>query len=246
MRWKPLVVATFALVFPLSAPAGDPPAGAPPQIDPAMLTEGFLAAHPDLRWRAEGVRDYAAGRYEVALSELKRAARYADKPAQAMIAGMYWDGVGVPRDRALGYAWMDIAAERMYHDFVVYREIYWNALSADERRDAIARGQAVLAEYGDDAAKPRLEKVLRREGRSVTGSRVGFVGNLKIVPFTGPLAGTGMTISGERYYAPEYWQPKAYWKLQDEIWKAPPKKARVDVGPIQRVQPAKDDGQPRP
>ena len=141
---------------------------------------------------------------------------------------------------------MDIAAERMYHDFVVYREIYWNALSADERRDAIARGQAVLAEYGDDAAKPRLEKVLRREGRSVTGSRVGFVGNLKIVPFTGPLAGTGMTISGERYYAPEYWQPKAYWKLQDEIWKAPPKKARVDVGPIQRVQPAKDDGQPRP
>ena len=225
--------------------AGDAPA----QIDPAVLTEGFLAAHPDLRWRAEGVCDYAAGRYAVALSELKRAARYADKPAQAMVAEMYWEGVGVPRDRVLGYAWMDIAAERLYHDFVVHREAYWNALSAAERKDAIARGQAVLAEYGDDAAKPRLEKVLRREGRNVTGSRVGFTGNLRIIPFTGPLAGTGMTISGDRYYAPEYWQPKAYWELQDRIWKAPPKTPRIDIGPIRPIVPGghgEDDGQARP
>lgn len=222
--------------------AGD----APTQIDPAVLTEGFLAAHPDLRWRAEGVRDYAAGRYEVALSELNRAALYADKPAQAMIAEMYWDGVGVARDRALGYAWMDIAAERMYHDFVVYREIYWNALSDVERRDAIARGQAVLAEYGDDVAKPRLEKILKREGRNLTGSRVGFVGNLKIIPFTGPLAGTGMTISGDRYYAKDYWEPKAYWRLQDEIWKAPPRTPRIDVGPLQQVKPGDDDGRLQP
>jgi TPR repeat protein len=243
MRRKVLAAALLVMVSALPAhAAGD----APPQIDPDVLTEGFLAAHPDLRWRAEGVRDYAAGRYEVAMSELKRAARYADKPAQAMIAEMYWEGVGVPRDRALGYAWMDIAAERMYHDFLAFREAYWNQLSDGERKDAIARGRAVLAEYGDDAAKPRLEKVLRREGRNVTGSRVGFTGNLRIIPFTGPLAGTGMTISGDRYYAKEYWEPKAYWKLQDKIWKAPPPHPRVDVGPLQPVDSAKDGGQPQP
>lgn len=238
MRRQSLAAIALTFALPLSAWAGDPA----PAIDPSVLTEGFLAAHPDLRWRAEGVRDYAAGRYDAAMTELKRAARYADKPSQAMVAEMYWEGVGVAQDRALGYAWMDIAAERMYHDFVVYREVYWNQLSEGERRDAIARGQAVLAEYGDDAAKPRLAKVLRREAGKMTGSRVGFVGNLQIIPFTGPLAGTGMTVSGERYYAREYWQPKAYWQLQDEIWKAPPK-ARIDVGPIQPVESGKEGGQ---
>lgn len=242
MRWKPLFVAAF--MFPVLARAGDARVEAP-AIDPDILTEGFLAAHPDLRWRAEGVRDYASGRYDSALSELKRAARYADKPAQAMVAEMYWRGIGVAQDRALGYAWMDIAAERMYHDFVVYRETYWRQLSEAERSDAIARGQAVLEEYGDDAAKPRLEKVLRREARGSTGSRVGFTGNLSIIPFTGPLAGTGMTITGDRYYAKEYWEPKAYWRLQDAIWKAPPK-ARIDIGPLQPVRNGEGDANPRP
>ncbi|UWX04086.1 hypothetical protein H1235_01015 [Pseudoxanthomonas sp. NC8] len=52
-----------------------------------------------------------------------------------------------------------------------------------------ARGKALLAEFGDDAAKPRLEKVLRKESRQVTGSRTGSVGFVRIVPMTGPMAG---------------------------------------------------------
>lgn len=204
------------------------------KIDPAVLTEGFLAAHPDLRWRAEGVRSYEKKDYAVALAEFRRAAHYGDKPAQAMIAEMYWNGIGVERDRPLAYAWMDIAAERLYHDFLVRREGIWSALDAAEQRDALSRGQALMAEYGDDAAKPRLEKVLRREQRRGTGSRVGFVGNLTIVPFTGPLAGTGMTLTGEEYYAPKYWQPEKYWQLQDTIWKAP-LKGRVKVGEVENV-----------
>ena len=198
-------------------------------IDPAVLTEGFLAAHPDLRWRVEGVRSYERKDYASALTELKRAAYYGDKPAQAIIAEMYWSGTGVAQDRALAYAWMDVAAERLYHDFLVRREGYWRALDGAQRQDAIARGQAVMAEYGDDVAKSRLEKVLRREMRRVTGSRVGFVGNLTIVPQTGPWAGTGMTLRGDEYYAPKYWQPEKYWQLQDELWKAP-LKGRVRVG----------------
>ena len=38
------------------------------RIDPAVLTEGFLAAHPDLRWRAEGVRSYERKDYASALA----------------------------------------------------------------------------------------------------------------------------------------------------------------------------------
>lgn len=63
------------------------------------MTEGFLSAHPDLRWRREGLHAYANKRYDEAMSYFLRAARYADKPAQAMIAQMYWNGVGIALTR---------------------------------------------------------------------------------------------------------------------------------------------------
>lgn len=239
----------LAALLALAAPQLQAQGRAPEQVDPALLTEGFLAAHPDLRWRLEGLRAYEAKDFGVAMTRLLRAARHADKPSQAIVAEMHWRGLGVPQDRALGYAWMDIAAERLYPAFVAYREAYWEALSAAEREAAIARGQAVLAEYGDDAAKPRLEKVLKRERRNVTGSRLGFVGNLTIIPHTGPLAGTGMTISGEQYYADKYWEPKAYWAHQDTVWKAP-LRGRVKVGEVERADAAApatpSDGTPDP
>ncbi|HRF83598.1 MAG: sel1 repeat family protein [Xanthomonadales bacterium] len=237
MSSKAFLVLLLLAVTP-AAVAGGARTDKEPEIDPAVLTEGFLAAHPDLRWRAEGVRAYAEEDYAEAFEYLQRAARYADKAAQAMIAGMLWNGLGVAQDRPLAYAWMDLAAERYYHDFLVYREAYWNALSETERAAAIQRGQAILAEYGDDVAKPRLEKVLRQERRQVTGSRVGSVGPLTIVPFTGPMAGTGMTLRGDQYYADKYWEPKAYWRLQDEIWKAPLRE-RVDVGDVEQVDGAR-------
>ncbi|MBA3929842.1 MAG: hypothetical protein C0521_09675 [Xanthomonas sp.] len=223
----------YALAVFIALPAAPLMAGEE-RIDPAVLTEGFLAAHPDLRWRAEGVRSYERKDYAAALTELKRAAYYGDKPAQALVAEMYWHGIGVAGDRALAYAWMDIAAERLYHDFLVRREGMWSALDDAGQRDAIARGQVLLEEYGDDVAKPRLENILRREMGRTTGSRVGFVGNLTIIPNTGPLAGSGMTVSGNEYYAPKYWQPEKYWQLQDAIWKAP-LRGRVRVGEVESV-----------
>lgn len=204
-----------------------------PGIDPGILTEGFLSSHPDIRWRREGLYSYNRKEYDIAVAQFLRAARHADKPSQAVVADMYWRGEGVPQDRPLGYAWMDLAAERMYPVFLGYRESYWSALSPAEREQAIERGQALLAEYGDDVAKPRLEKALRRGARP-TGSRTGFTGALTIIPNTGPLAGTGMTLSGSEYYARKYWEPAQYWQLQDEIWSAPPR-GKVDVGEVEKV-----------
>lgn len=204
-----------------------------PGISPEMMTEGFLSAHPDLRWRREGLHAYANRRYDEAMQYFLRSARYADKPAQAMIAEMYWKGIGVPQDRALGYAWMDLAAERFYSQFVIMREQYWKSLDATQQSEAIERGQPLLAEYGDDAAKPRMAKILRKQ-RAVTGSRVGFVGNLQIIPFTGPDAGKGMSIRGDEYYAPKYWRADKYFEWQDEMWEAPPaRKGKVEVGELE-------------
>ena len=214
-----------------------------PGISPELMTEGFLSAHPDLRWRREGLHAYTNKRYDEAMRYFLRAARYADKPAQAMVAEMYWKGIGVPQDRELGYAWMDLAAERFYSNFVILREQYWGALDATQRLNAIERGQPLLAEYGDGVAKMRMAKVLRKN-RGVTGSRVGFVGNLQIIPFTGPFAGTGLTIRADEYYAPKFWRADKYFEWQDEVWDAPgARKGRVEVGGVENAdkkKPARD------
>ena len=213
-----------------------------PGISPELMTEGFLSAHPDLRWRREGLHAYANKRYDEAMQHFLRASRYADKPAQAMIAEMYWKGIGVPQDREMGYAWMDLAAERFYSNFVILRERYWETLTVQEQQASIERGQSLLAEYGDTVAKPRMAKILRKQ-RSMTGSRVGFVGNLEIIPFTGPNAGSGMSIRADEYYAPKYWRADKYFEWQDEIWDAPAaRKGRVEVGGVEQAgKPAHSD-----
>lgn len=206
-----------------------------PGISPELMTEGFLSAHPDLRWRREGLHAYANQNYGEAMQYFQRAARYADKPAQAMIAEMYWKGIGVPQDRELGYAWMDLAAERFYSNFVILREQYWGKLDGEGQRKAIERGQSLLAEYGDDVAKVRMAKVLRKE-RSVTGSRVGFVGNLQIIPYTGPNAGKGLAIRADEYYSPKFWNADKYFEWQDQVWDAPgARKGRVEVGGVEQA-----------
>ncbi len=202
-------------------------------ISIAAMTDGFLAAHPDIRWRREALHSYSNQRHEEAMVYFRRAALHADKASQAMIAEMYWNGLGVPQDRVMGYVWMDLAAERLYPNFTILRERYWAELDQAQQDEAIERGQAVYAEFGDDVAQPRLDRILRRERRRITGSRVGFTGNLTIIPNTGPLAEAGMTISGEEFYAKKYWDPVEYRALQDSIWKNPPT-PQVEVGTLRQ------------
>lgn len=193
-----------------------------------LASEAFLNSHPDLKFRLQGLQRYEKGDRDRAFELFRRAARYADKPSQAMIAEMYWNGDGVPRDRALGYAWMDLAAERQYKTMVLKRETYWNALDEGERRRAIQQGEAVYADYGDAVAQKRLEKRLRQAKWDTTGSRVGHVGALSIRIDTpaGP-----RTVRGDEFYAREFWEPALYWKWQETTWNAPGAGA-VEVGPL--------------
>lgn len=191
-----------------------------PGNDEVMNSESFLAAHPDLRWRRDGLRSLEQDRSGEALTFFKRASRYADKASQAMVAEMLWTGVGTPVDRPLAYAWMDVAAERAYIPFLAKREEYWNALSEAERAQALEVGAAIYDEYRDDVAKARLEKLLRKAKRRTTGSRVGSVGNLQVI-IPGP-GGASISIDGSKFYDRQYWDPKVYWAWQDSIWKDPP------------------------
>ncbi|MCD9098917.1 sel1 repeat family protein [Luteimonas fraxinea] len=241
MRWirKTTTTALTALALavaalPGSASAQEVPDAAEQQI---LDSAGFLAAHPDLENRGRGWAAYNRGEHAEAMTYFRRGARYADKPSQGMVAEMIWKGEGAPRDPALAYAWMDLAAERGYEGFTILRERYWQALDAAQREEAIEKGQAVYAEFGDAVAQPRIAAVLRRARRQMTGSRVGMSGNLRI-EIAGP-GGISQSIDGSKYYAEKFWEPEAYQAWHDAVWKKP-LVGRVDVGDVEPVRAPTD------
>ncbi|WP_051282847.1 sel1 repeat family protein [Silanimonas lenta] len=186
-------------------------------VDPWVIASSvFLDGHPDIRYRRYGMDAMRDGAHADAFRHFQRAARFADKPSQAMVAELLWEGRGVERDRALAYAWMEVAAERDYPAFALFREMYWQELTPEERRRAIELNGPLWAEYGDAMAKPRLERRMRTARRQVTGSRVGFVGYLSIEVAT-PYG--SRSIDGSKVYDEVYWDPRRYWAWQDEDWK---------------------------
>ena len=204
-----------------------------PTRDAVMMSAGFLSAHPDLRFRLHGLKELNSNNAEDAFGYFQRASYYGDKPSQGMVAEMLWEGRGVAQDRALAYAWMDLAAERGYEGFTILRERYWKALTDSDRLRAVEAGQDVYARYGDDAASPRLATVLRRERGKQTGSRTGFTGSLKIL-VPGP-GGEMLQIDGSDYYDKRYWDPREYRAWHDSVW-TKPRTGRVDVGDVVQVE----------
>lgn len=196
-----------------------------------MITAGFLNGHPDLRFRLLGLEKHKAGDLERAFRFFQNAAFYGDKPSQGMVAEMLWTGTGTSSDRALAYAWMDLAAERGYEGFAGLRERYWAELSEDERVRALTIGQEVYARYGDVAALPRIASKLRRERRSLTGSRTGFTGNVRIII---PTATGSTEIDGSKFYDERYWDPIKYQAWQDSVWMKP-RIAAVHVGTVEQA-----------
>lgn len=222
----------LALLTPSHAIAQQParPA-ADPITDDTLVAGGFLEGHPDLRYRNSGLEAYSRKAFTEAIEQFKRAAWYADKPSQAVVGEMYWDGMGVAQDRALGLVWMDLAAERGYDFFSRKRDYYWNTLSEAERKRALAAARGIHREYADEAAEPRLAAALRRARGKMTGSRVGSMSSSVqiIVPGYG-------SIDATRFYDPQLWDPKQYREWQDTYW-VDLKVGQVTVGDVERVEP---------
>lgn len=178
--------------------------------DPMFIHhDAFIGAHPDLYWQRQGIRDYARGRYGEAMADFHRAARYADKTSQAMIAQMLWNGDGVTADRVMAYVWADLAAERSYPNFIATREKFWRELNAEERQAAVSAGQAIFEEYGDAVAKKREENALRLARLNITGSRTGHVGTVSVQQQVRYYEFNNT--DGALYYADKYWKPEQHW-----------------------------------
>lgn len=155
---RPLSVFAGALALLLSVPL--PALGQDADDVPNFVgLEAFNASHPDLFWRRAGTLDYERGRHAEAMLKFRRAARYADKAAQAMIAQMLWNGDGVAADRALAYAWADLAAERGYPRFIATRERFWNELDAG--KGSARRAKARRSSPNTATRQPSAARTMR-------------------------------------------------------------------------------------
>ena len=245
-----LVALTFGVTM-VMAPAS----AAAQQTDESLLVAllqnpRIVSAHPDLFYRDLGIRAYTANDKHAAMGLLLKAASYADKPAQAMLAAMYWNGDGVAKDRPRGYAWMDLAADRGYKDLLIQREQYWAQLSAAERELAVSEGRQIYARYNDKEGLNKLDQALKHAANQATGSRTGFGGSNLTVRLRGGAAGPGLTpkgdtgptelggtpVRGTDYYSPEMWSAEPYAKLKDRVWEyARHETGKVEVGPLQNL-----------
>ncbi|WP_158885941.1 sel1 repeat family protein [Rhodanobacter sp. L36] len=204
--------------------------------------------HPDEYNEFAGMRAYFAGRYPEAMKSFLEAARYADKLSQLSIGLMYLNGQGVQKDPVTAFAWVAIAAERKYPQFLVTRNEIWSRLDAQQRDKAKALVEKLYAEYGDMTAKPRMAMVLRRERTHQTGSYLGFgsdsVASLTPTQFFGVGGGIGgypkcgsETIDGAtmtgcgNIYTSWRWDPKQYFAVRDGAWTG-----TVTVGTLQNGQ----------
>lgn len=231
---------SFALVLAAAivAPTHAQQAVRDPLANPWVVQAGFLDDHPDWSYRIRAMKALEAGREREAFQYFRRAGLYADKPSQAMVAEMYWTGRGVARDRALAYAWMDLAAERGTASLVRLRERYWYRLTPEERNRAIEEGRAIHAVYADRVAQRRQERVMRAGRRDMVGTRTGFGGltaQIVIPAETG--RDVSATIDHAEYYRPEYWQAGHYWNYQERRWEA----ARTGVGLGGDLQPVENE-----
>ena len=223
MRTLPLALAAALCVL-TAMPAATVAAEPKPKDARSLEFELAMKGHPDLQFRQYGVEAFRRGQYTNAMTLFKRAAYWGDKPSQAMIAELYRYGRGVPVDMGLAYAWMDLAAERGYRDFVLHRERYWNGMDESARARAVQEGEALYARYGDDVAKPRFAAQLKRHSREGVGSRTGFTTNAKV---TLPSSFGDQVIDGSTLRSLSYWDAEAYWKLQDRLWKNPQQTVRA-------------------
>jgi len=177
MRSRGIAFAVLAVAVCLATDAPAQADGAEPD---RMTLSNYAIRTPSAIHMAIARRDYYRGQYASAFARYTLAARWANKHAQAWLGWMYLLGRGVERDTKRAWAWMKLAAERGYPEFVEEAENFLINLNRWERIHArLIYYQELLPKYGDKVAIPRTERQMWRRKMEVSGTRLGHIGNLR-------------------------------------------------------------------
>ncbi len=118
--------------------------------------------------------------FTFAIQMYEVAAAWAFKPAEYNLAIMYSRGQGIPVDLPRGMAWMALAAERNEKRYVDAREAVYAEMTPEQFEQANAIWRELKKTYGDEVALRRAKARWAQVKSSMTGSRVGSVGNLSV------------------------------------------------------------------
>jgi hypothetical protein len=237
LRWMTLLLAGLIAVNGIAKSTDHDPLN-DPDVQKTLLAmkDANTWYHPDLFGEFAGMRRYAHKDYAGALKYFKIGAYYSDKLSALSIGLMYLNGEGVTRDPLTAYAWLTVAAERGYPDFVATRDRVKAGLTPAQLGEAQPIVDQLMDEYGDKAAKRRLVVQLRQGQMKITGSHTGFdsgISQLNTKDCGGPsiaVGGEALTksgCSGASMFAKWRWDPKTYFAVRDSRWKA-----TVSVGAI--------------
>src|SRR6188768_2943772 len=126
------------------------------------------------------VHAYRKNDFTFAIQMYEVAAAWAFKPAEYNLAIMYARGQGIPADLPRGMAWMALAAERNEKRYVDAREVIYAELTKEQFEQANGIWRELKKTYGDEVALHRAKARWAQVRASMTGSRVGSVGNLSV------------------------------------------------------------------
>ena len=118
--------------------------------------------------------------FTFAIQMYEVAAAWAFKPAEYNLAIMYARGQGIPADLPRGMAWMALAAERNEKRYVDAREAVYAEMTPEQFEQANVIWRELKKTYGDEVALRRAKARWAQVRESMTGSRVGSVGNLSV------------------------------------------------------------------
>jgi len=192
--------------------AGDP--AEDPEVMKTLLAMSKMSTwhHPDQWGMTAGMRAYAHRRYGDAMKYFEVGAQYADKLSQLSIGLMYKNGEGVAKDPVMAYAWMDLACERGYPQFVATRDELKETLTPAQLARAESQRTQLAKRYADEVAQPRMVFELKQAIMQMTGSLAGY------------------DAAGK--YPKKDWDPALYFATRDREWKN-----SVTVGPVEEVDP---------
>ncbi len=137
-------------------------------------------ARPGEYYFLVAVHAFRKNDFTFAIQMYEVAAAWAFKPAEYNLAIMYARGQGVPVDMPRGMAWMALAAERDEKRYVDAREVIFAELTKEQFEQANGIWRELKKTYGDEVALRRAKTRWAQVKASMTGSRVGSVGNLSV------------------------------------------------------------------
>lgn len=241
MRWSLFLATILFSVSSLAKAANNDPLNDPDvQKTLRAMADASTWYHPDLFGEFAGMRRYVHHDYAGALKYFKIGAYYADKLSQLSIGLMYVNGEGVEKDPLTGYAWLSVAAERKYPEFVATRDRIKASLTPAQLQQAQPILANLEAKYGDAVAKHRLIVQLHQGQMNITGSHTGFDSGVENAAAKQNCSGQSVLVGGEavpqagcagfNLFASERWDPKLYFQARDAQWQG-----TVTVGAVKET-----------